>query len=80
MCAAQVDPALKFYTSLREQKPDSEMDKKWYALPRSSLKANSYLGNLQAATCTLLQLPCLWTLASAHAPAFWQGTLNAFQR
>lgn len=29
LCAVQVDPALKFYTSLRQQKPDSEMAKKW---------------------------------------------------
>lgn len=30
VCAVQIEPVYKFYTSLREQRPESDMAKKWY--------------------------------------------------
>jgi hypothetical protein len=30
MCKLQIDPLHKFYTTLKQQRPDSEMAKKWY--------------------------------------------------
>lgn len=30
ICNLQIDPLHKFYTTLKQQRPDSEMAKKWY--------------------------------------------------
>ncbi len=30
ICKLQIDPLHKFYTTLKQQRPDSEMAKKWY--------------------------------------------------
>ena len=30
VCAVQIEPVYKFYTSLQEQRPESDMAKKWY--------------------------------------------------
>ncbi len=30
ICKLQIDPLHKFYTTLKQQRPDSDMAKKWY--------------------------------------------------
>ena len=75
LCIVQTDPLHKFYTSLREQRPDSEMAKKWYVMQVSA--AHSLLAAVLFASADYSYAPAADKELESLLSTFWPTCLAA---